>query len=89
MWSAYAAHPYTCYANLRKCIEPYLSSLPYGSRKFYEDETQEIIVKLDVTDKGLNHPLNPDYLLGFYQERAELNQYSKSSAEEKNSKEDT
>lgn len=89
MWSAYAAHPYTCYANLRKCIEPYLSSLPYGSRKFYEDETQEIIVKLDVTDKGLNHPLNPDYLLGFYQERAELNQYSKSTAEERNSKEDT
>jgi len=72
LWSAYAAHPYTCFVNLRKCIAPYLSSLPYKSRKFYEDEMQEIITKLDMHDRRLNHPLEPEYLIGFYQERASL-----------------
>ncbi len=72
LWSAYAAHPYTCFANLRKCIAPYLSALPCTSRKFYEDEMQEIVTKLDLHDRRLNHPLDPEYLIGFYQERASL-----------------
>lgn len=72
LWSAYAAHPFTCCKNLRNCIAPYLSSLPYGSRKFYEDEMQSIFVKLDMHDPRINHPLDPEYLIGFYQERAAL-----------------
>lgn len=72
LWSAYAAHPFTCCKNLRSCIAPYLSSLSYGSRKFYEDEMQSVFIKLDPHDSHINHPLDPEYLIGFYQERAYL-----------------
>lgn len=79
LWSAYVAHPMTCFANLRKCVEPYMSSLKSGSRNFYENEIQEIVTKLDVNDKKLNRPLNADYLIGYYNERAELTSNSSSN----------
>ena len=87
LWSAYVAHPFTCYANLRNCVAPYLSSLPYGSRKYYEDETQEIIEKL-AGQKNLNRPLDPEYLIGFYMERETLNQYKSVNTDEKQTTED-
>ena len=87
LWSAYVAHPFTCYANLRNCVSSYLSSLPYGSRKYYEDETQEIMEKL-AGQKNLNRPLDPDYLIGFYMEREALNQYRSANADEKQTTED-
>ncbi len=82
MWSAYAAHPFTCYENLRKCIAPYLSSLHYGSREFYQNEIEEIIGKLGGSSGELNRPLEPEYLLGFYLERAELRKFTAKTAEE-------
>lgn len=75
LWSAYAAHPNTCFANLRNCVEPYLRMLKYSSRKFYEDEIQEIYTKLDLSDPKLNRPLEPEYLMGYYLERADLKNY--------------
>ena len=75
LWSAYAAHPYSCFLNLRNTVAPYLSSLPYGSRKFYEDEIQEIYIKLNINDKKINRPLDPEYLMGFYLERDALETY--------------
>lgn len=75
LWSAYAAHPFTCFANLRQCVQPYLSMLSYGGRKYYEDEIQTIISRLTLQDKNLNRPLEPEYLLGFYLEREKLNTY--------------
>lgn len=87
LWSAYVTHPFTCYANLRNCVAPYLSSLPYGSRKYYEDETQEIMDKL-AGQENLNRPLEPDYLIGFYMERETLNQYRAANADDKQEKND-
>jgi len=75
LWSAFAAHPYSCFLNLRNTVAPYLSSLPYGSRKFYEDEIQEIYIKLNINDKKINRPLDPEYLMGFYLERDALETY--------------
>lgn len=82
MWSTYAAHPFTCYENLRKCIAPYLSSLGYGSREFYQNEIEEIMEKLGEGSGELNRPLEPEYLLGFYLERAELRKFTAKTAEE-------
>ena len=56
-----------------------MSSLKSGSRNFYENEIQEIVTKLDVNDKKLNRPLNADYLIGYYNERAELTSNSSSN----------
>ena len=82
MWSAYAAHPFTCFENLRKCIAPYLSSLSYGSEEFYQNEIEEIMEKLGENSGELNRPLEPEYLLGFYLERAELRKFTAKTAEE-------
>ncbi len=69
LWSAYAAHPWMTFSNLRKCIQPYLSSLNSVSREFYQNEMQEILLKLDTSDRKLNRQLEPEYLMGFYLER--------------------
>ncbi len=72
LWSAYAAHPWTTFSNLRNCIQPYLSSLNVGSREFYQNEMQEILLKLDTSDRKINRQLEPEYLMGFYLERDAL-----------------
>lgn len=71
LWSAYVAHPSVCAANLQKCVIPYLSSLPYGLRTYYENELTEIGGKI-AEAKTSNRPLSPEYLHGFYLERAAL-----------------
>lgn len=84
LFSSYTAHPYTCSDNLMKCVRPYLSSLKYSSRKFYEDEMQDIYTKLNISDKRINRPLEPEYLMGFYLERSELLNYKQNTEESKN-----
>lgn len=71
MWSAFVAHPSACAANLQECVIPYLSSLPYGLRTYYQNELTEIYSKLAEAGHS-KRPLSPDYLHGFYLERAEL-----------------
>lgn len=71
LWSAFVAHPMACAANLQKCVNPYLSSLPYSCRIFYQNELTEIYSKMDEAGFS-NRPLSPEYLHGFYLERAEL-----------------
>lgn len=71
LWSAFVAHPSACAANLQKCVMPYLSSLPYGLRTYYQNELTEIYNKL-AEAKLSRRPLSPEYLHGFYLERAEL-----------------
>lgn len=71
LWSTFVAHPATCAQNLQGCVIPYLTSLPYGLRNYYENELTEIYSAFTETTL-LNRPLSPEYLHGFYLERAEL-----------------
>lgn len=72
MWNTYTAHPWTCFENLRRLLNPYLNEFNYGGRKKYEDEIQNIFIKLDSSAHDINRPLSPEYLMGFYLERKKL-----------------
>ena len=69
-WSAYAAHPKITQAYLQGKAMPYIRSLPYELRMYYHNEIGEIISLLPPDDNG--KALRPEYVMGFYHERAYL-----------------
>ncbi|MDY3991036.1 MAG: type I-C CRISPR-associated protein Cas8c/Csd1 [Lachnospiraceae bacterium] len=71
MWTAYAAHPKMTLMSLQERVQPYLSSLPYGLRTYFQNEITSIM-ELMPADTGRDYKLSPEYIMGFYHERAEF-----------------
>ena len=67
---AFALRPMTTWRLLEEKLEPYYKQLKPGLRQYYRNMTQEIVVKLSVSDGGLNQKLDDIYLLGYYHQRA-------------------
>lgn len=72
----YVRRPMHTWAIIEKALIPYYAKLRPGSRKFYKDLIGEIVSTLEEKDAGeLNRPLRDVYLLGYYLQRKELNNY--------------
>lgn len=89
LWNSYVNRPYAAMAVLRKAVMPYLLGLHAGSRGFFENEMQEIVTKLDTNDPKINRPLSPDYMTGYFLERAELRKPKKTGEDRTDTEENT
>lgn len=84
MWSAYVLHPMLTLKNIQNSVIPYISSLPYGLRTYYQNEIMDIMNRLSPHDNG--RQLSPEYIMGYYHEKTEL---SKKKTKEDDNKADT
>ena len=76
--------PLNTWGILEKDLVPYYAKLKPGSRKFYKDIIGNIVETLQEGDiSQLNKSLDDVYLLGYYLQRKELNQYVKTDDIEK------
>lgn len=80
--SAYVNHPMSTWLILEDKLNPYFQRLNLGPRKYYKGIMEEIVAKLGTLFESgeLNRPLGELYLIGYYLQRAALNQ-SKSKDE--------
>lgn len=73
--TVFVHHPLTTWKILEDALVPYYSKI-YSPKKReeYRSLIQEIIRKIENSDEAkLNNPLDENYLLGYYLQRAELN----------------
>ena len=76
--SVFVQRPLNTWGILEKALIPYYAKLNPGSRKYYKDIIGSIVEKLQEDDiSQLNMSLEDIYLLGYYSQRKELNQYKK------------
>ncbi len=82
--NAYVNHPMSTWVILEDKLNPYFQRMPPGWRNYYKGIVSEIVTKLGTHFKPeeLNRPLEELYLIGYYLQRAALNQ-SKSKDENK------
>ncbi len=74
--SAYVNHPMQTWQILEEVVNPYLQKLHPRAREDYKILICEIIEKFKDEDKDkMNHRLGENYLLGYYLQRAELNNW--------------
>lgn len=74
--SAYVNHPMSTWYTLEIALNPYFQRMLPGSRKYYKNIIAEILGKMDdLQQDALNRPLEELYLIGYYLQRAELNNY--------------
>lgn len=84
--SVYVNHPMSTWKILEDKLNPYFQRMNPGSRKYYKNLISEITEKIAVSNPDMrNRPLEERYLIGYYLQRAELNQ---SHSKEENNKED-
>lgn len=84
--SVYVNHPMNTWRILEEKLNPYFQRMNPGSRKYYKDLISEITEKIVASQADmLNRPLEEQYLIGYYLQRAELN---KSHSKNENNKED-
>jgi CRISPR-associated protein Csd1 len=82
--SVFVQRPLNTWGILEKDLVPYYAKLKPGSRKFYKDIIGNIVETLQEGDiSQLNKSLDDVYLLGYYLQRKELNQYVKTDDIEK------
>lgn len=73
LWSAYTNNPMQTWNTLEKAVNPYFQKLKPGSREFFRQQISTIVESFEENDPGwLNQKLDPDYLLGYYMQRAEF-----------------
>lgn len=75
--NAFVNHPMSTWLILEDKLNPYFQRMNNpGSRKYYKDIISEIVTKLGTLFKSeeLNRPLEELYLIGYYLQRAALNQ---------------
>ena len=86
-FNAYTTRPFTVYKTLTELASPYLSNLKPGIKVYYDKEIGSIIGLLTTNDaKTLDRPLEPSYLLGYYNEKSSL--YTKQGDDNKDETED-
>lgn len=83
LWSAYVNHPLATFNILRKTLAPYYKKIGAGSRIFYENMLAEVFIKIPENNTDINRPLDENFILGYYLQRAELMNKNKDSKEEK------
>ncbi len=84
--SAYVNHPLSTWKILEDKLNPYFQRMNPGSRKYYKDLISSITDKLLTSEPDeLNRPLEELYLIGYYLQRARLNQ---SHSKDENNRED-
>lgn len=72
--SVFSNNPMTTWNTLDKAVNPYFQKLRPGTREYFRKMISEITLSFEETDpERLNQKLEPDYLLGYYLQRAELN----------------
>lgn len=82
--SAYVNHPLQTWQTLDELLIPYFKKLPSWKRNFYKDQIGEVLALLtDEREQILNQSLGATYLLGYYLQRAELNNKKDIKKEEK------
>ena len=72
--AAFVNHPMQTWKILEQAITPYYQKHSPGSREYYRQMMSEIAGSFEEGDsKVMNKPLQEEYLLGYYLQRAELN----------------
>ena len=81
--SAYVNHPMQTWKILEGLLNPYFQKLKPGAREHYRNVISEIVLSFRDEDvKSMNQELKETYLLGYYLQRAELNQSKKGTKEQ-------
>ncbi len=81
--SAYVNHPMQTWKILEGLLNPYFQKLRPGSREYFRRLISEIVTAFGEEDeKRLNQELKENYLLGYYLQRAELNNRREQKKEE-------
>ena len=81
--SAYVNHPMQTWKILEGLLIPYFQKLKPQMREHYRKLISEIVLSFDDQDaQAMNQELKETYLLGYYLQRAELNQSKKQTGEE-------
>ena len=81
--SVYVNHPMQTWKILEGLLNPYFQKLRPGSREYFRRLISEIVTAFGEEDeKRLNQELKENYLLGYYLQRAELNNRREQKKEE-------
>lgn len=81
--SVYVNHPMQTWKILDGLLNPYFQKLKPGAREYYRKMISEIVLAFrDEDAERMNQELKETYLLGYYLQRAELNQTKKDTTEE-------
>jgi CRISPR-associated protein Csd1 len=83
--AAYVNHPFKTWMILEDVLKPYFQKLKPGSREYYRRLISEITELFSEDNQQLlNQGLSEMYLLGYYLQRAELNQKNEDKEEVNN-----
>ncbi len=82
MQKAFSLRPMAVWRTLEERLELYYKQLKPGLQQYYRRTVQEIVDKLEPSDKGLNQKLDDIYLLGYYHQRAYRKEKPKADTEE-------
>ena len=83
--TVFQEHPLHTWNILESALRPYYMQLKPGSREYYRSLTGTVISQIQSKDSDkLNQPLEDIYLIGYYLQRRELNQYSEKNKQEEN-----
>ena len=77
----FSANPARTIEMIEQRLKPYLNRMNPGKRRFYENEHDEIMGKLNENDFISDRKLDPLYLLGYSHERLELRKGNKDKTE--------
>lgn len=79
-WSNYVKYPAKTWKVIFEKIQPYFERIRNsnpGTYYFYNSKIEEIMNELNQNNYFTNHPLNENYLLGYYNQLSDLKNYSK------------
>lgn len=72
LWNAYSRYPARTFEEIRRKLQPYLSRTSKPIRENQSKRIEHILECLRDIDGFNNKPLNENYLLGYYCEKAEI-----------------
>lgn len=82
LWNIYSRYPARTFEEIRRKLQPYLAKTSKPIRENQSKKIEHILECLHDIDGFNNKPLNENYLLGYYCERAEIRRIRSNSKKE-------
>lgn len=82
LWNIYSRYPARTFEEIRRKLQPYLAKTSKPIRENQSKKIEHILECLHDIDGFNNKPLNENYLLGYYCERAEIRKIRTNSKKE-------
>lgn len=82
LWNIYSRYPARTFEEIRRKLQPYLAKTSKPIRENQSKRIEHILECLRDIDGFNNKPLNENYLLGYYCERAEIRKIRSNSKKE-------